>query len=140
MQKWYFNPTNGAYTGDRISFDDPEISDPPSSRHVYKDGAWVVQLWYDWQGLKTALRGSVFFALAFGTTNANAFSLLNSTFDSLSKPNEGLVDSNSANEGKMQDLTFAIAQVRLGMPTDYTSGQLTELRALLEEYGFPVFL
>ena len=129
MQKWYFNPTNGAYTGDRISFDDPEISDPPSPRHVYKDGAWALEPWYDWQGLKTALRGSVFFALAFGTTNSNAFSLLNSTFDSL-----------SANDGKLQDLTFAIAQVRLGMSPDYTSAQLTELRALLEEYGFPVFL
>ena len=125
----YFNLLHGAYVGDRISSDDSEISDPPSLRHVYKDGAWALQLWYDWQGLKTALRGSVFFALAFGTTNANAFTLLNSTFD-----------SNSANDGKMQDLTFAIAQVRLGMSPDYTSAQLTELRALLEEYGFPVFL
>ena len=126
---WRSNAQLGAYTGVIYDPGDIEISDPPSPKHVYKDGAWVVQLWYDWQGLKTALRGSVFFALAFGTTNANAFSLLNSTFD-----------SNSANEGKLQDLTFAIAQVRLGMPTDYTSAQLTELRALLEEYGFPVFL
>ena len=140
MQKWYFNLINGAYTGDRISFDDPEISAPPSPRHVYKDGSWALKLWYDWQGLKNALRGSVFFALAFGTTNSNAFALLNSTFDSLSKPNEGLVDSNSANEGKMQDLTFAIAQVRLGMPVDYTEPQLTELRGLLAQYGFPIFL
>ena len=128
MQKWYVNSDLGAYTGDRIS-GDIEVSASPSSRHVYKDGAWVVQLWYDWQGLKTALRGSVFFALAFGTTNANAFTLLNSTFD-----------SNSANDGKMQDLTFAIAQVRLGMPVDYTEPQLTELRALLAQYGFPIFL
>ena len=128
QQKWYFNSDLGAYTGDRIT-DDIEISAPLSPRHVYKDGAWALQLWYDWQGLKNALRGSVFFALAFGTTNSNAFALLNSTFD-----------SNSANEGKLQDLTFAIAQVRLGIPVDYTEPQLTELRALLEQYGFPIFL
>ena len=129
MQKWYFNNMNGAYTGDRISFDDPEISAPPSPRHVYKDGSWALQPWYDWQGLKNALRGSVFFALAFGTTNANAFTLLNSTFNSL-----------SSNEGRLLDLTFAIAQVRVGMPVDYTETQLTELRGLLAQYGFPIFL
>ena len=128
MQKWYFNSINGAYTGDRIA-DDAEISDPPSPRHVYKNAVWVLEPWYDWQGLKNALRGSVFFALAFGTTNANAFTLLNSTFNSL-----------SSNEGRLLDLTFAIAQVRLGMPIDYTEAQLTELRGLLAQYGFPIFL
>ena len=114
--------------GDHIA-DDPEISDRPSPRHVYKDGSWALKLWYDWQGLKDALRGSVFFALAFGTTNANAFTLLNSTFNSI-----------SSNEGRLQDLTFAIAQVRLGMTVDYTEAQLTELRGLLAQYGFPIFL
>ena len=128
MQQWYFNSQLGAYTGDRIA-DDVEISDRPSPRHVYKDGSWVLEPWYDWQGLKNALRGSVFFALAFGTTNANAFTLLNSTFNSL-----------SSNEGRLLDLTFAIAQVRLGMPVDYTEAQLTELRGLLAQYGFPIFL
>ena len=127
---WYFNSQlNNAYKGDRISFDDPEISNCPSPRHVYKDGAWALEPWYDWQGLKNALRGSVFFAMAFGTTNANAFTLLNSTFNSL-----------SSNEGRLLDLTFAIAQVRLGMPVDYTEPQLTELRGLLAQYGFPIFL
>lgn len=126
---WYFNPNLGAYTGDRYLPDDIEISDPPSSRHVYKDGAWVLEPWYNWQGLKDALRGTVFFALAFGTANPNAFTLLNSTFD-----------SSSSNEGKLQDLTFAIAQVRAGMPVDYTEPQLIELRSLLQEYGFPIFL
>ena len=126
---WYFNlQLNSAYMGDRIA-DDPEISDRPSPRHVYKDGSWALEPWYDWQGLKNALRGSVFFALAFGTTNTNAFTLLNSTFNSL-----------SSNEGRLLDLTFAIAQVRLGMPVDYTEAQLTELRGLLAQYGFPIFL
>ena len=129
MQQWYFNSQLGAYTGDRISDDDPEISNRPSPRHVYKNAIWVLEPWYDWQGLKNALRGSVFFALAFGTTNANAFTLLNSTFNSL-----------SSNEGRLLDLTFAIAQVRLGMPVDYTEAQLTELRGLLAQYGFPIFL
>ena len=128
MQQWYFNNIDGAYIGNRIA-DDVEISDRPSPRHVYKNAIWVLELWYDWQGLKNALRGSVFFALAFGTTNANAFTLLNSTFNSL-----------SSNEGRLQDLTFAIAQVRLGMPVDYTEAQLTELRGLLAQYGFPIFL
>ena len=128
MQQWYFNNIDGAYIGNRIA-DDPEISDRPSPRHVYKNAIWVLESWYDWQGLKNALRGSVFFALAFGTTNANAFTLLNSTFNSL-----------SSNEGRLLDLTFAIAQVRLGMPVDYTEAQLTELRGLLAQYGFPIFL
>ena len=129
MQQWYFNSQlNSAYMGDRIA-DDAEISDRPSPRHVYKNAIWVLEPWYDWQGLKNALRGSVFFALAFGTTNANAFTLLNSTFNSL-----------SSNEGRLLDLTFAIAQVRLGMPVDYTEAQLTELRGLLAQYGFPIFL
>ena len=125
---WYVNSGFGAYMGDRIA-DDPEISDRPSPRHVYKNGSWALQPWYDWQGLKNAMRGTVFFALAFGTTNANAFALLNSTFNSL-----------SSNEGRLLDLTFAIAQVRLGMTVDYTEAQLTELRGLLAQYGFPIFL
>ena len=138
---WYFNLKLGvAYMGDRASFDDPEIGDPPSPRHVYKDGAWALEPWYDWQGLKDALRGSVFFRLAFGTTNPNAFALLNSTFNSISSNEGKTFNSISSNEGKLQDLTFAISQVRVGMPVDYTQEQLADLRLLLQEYGFPVFL
>ena len=138
--QWYFNSGHGAYIGDRIAWDDSEISDPPSPRHVYKDGAWALEPWYDWQGLKDALRGSVFFAMAFGTTNSNAFALLNSTLNSISSNEGKLLNSISSNEGKMQDLTFAIANVRLGMPVDYTEQQLADLRSLLQEYGFPIFL
>ena len=129
MQKWYLNNINGAYTGDRISFDDPEISDPPSPRHVYKNAVWALEPWYDWQGLKNAMRGTVFFGMAIGTANANAFSLMLAT-----------LDSGSPDEGRLQDFVFAVAAVRAGMPVDYTAPQLSELRGLLEQYGFPVFL
>jgi len=129
MQQWYFNSEIGAYTGDLISFEDIELPDRPSPRHGWKNGGWVLEPWYDWQGLKNAMRGSPFFGMAIGTSNTNAFSLMLSTFD-----------SGSTNEGKMQDFVFAVAGVRAGMPVDYSEEQLMVLRSLLEEYGFPVFL
>ena len=75
------------------------------------------------------MRGTVFFGMAIGTANANAFSLMLATFDSA-----------SPNEGRLQDFVFAVGAVRAGMPVDYTAPQLSELRGLLEQYGFPVFL
>jgi hypothetical protein len=137
---WYFNPTIGAYMGDRISLDDPEISDCPSSRHTWNGTSWELTPWYDWQGLYDALRSTVFFALAFGTANANAFTLLNSTLSSTPDKSAKVSGSLSPDELKLQDLAFAITVVRAGMPVDYSDQQLADLRLLLQQYGFPVFL
>lgn len=126
---WYFNAELGPYTGDRVSLNDAEIPDRPSDKHTWENDEWILEHWYDWQGLKNALRGTPFFAMATSTVNANAFALLLSSFDSA-----------SPNEAKIQDLAFAVGAVRAGLPADYSEEQLASLRSLLQEYGFPVFL
>ena len=126
---WFFSATRGAYTGDRSHYTDIDIPDRPSPRHTWQNGAWALELWYDWQGLKNELRGTAFFATALSTSNSNAFALLMSTFDSA-----------SPNESKIQDFAFAIQVVRAGLTVDLTEQQLTEFRELLTQHGFPAFL
>ena len=83
----------------------------------------------DWEALKIALRGSSLFAQAFSTTNQNAWALLLGTLNS---------NSESGDVGRLADFQFAIAQVRAGLTTDYTTAQLASLNALLTAAHFPL--
>jgi len=47
IMDWYFSDSIGAYTGDRISFEDTEISDRPSPKHTWKNGSTNLQLIQD---------------------------------------------------------------------------------------------
>jgi hypothetical protein len=110
---------------------DPEIPDRHDPSQVWDN---TTQQWIlptpppDWDGLRTALRGSPIFEIAFSTTAQNALGLLFSI----------LVSSEAADSpGRLADFQFAIGAVRSGLATDYSAEQLAKFNAILVAHHFP---
>lgn len=81
----------------------------------------------DWGRLENSLRGTPIFAKAFGTQNGNAWSLLLSTITRQGDPND---------PGRLSDFVFAIAQIRLGLFSDFSPEEVAQFNQLLGECGF----
>lgn len=139
---WFFNPTIGAYTGDRISLDDPEIGDRPSSQHIWIGDQWQLQLRPDWAGLMDSLRGSAVYTkiwIAAREAEAGTVAALKKTV----KANTALtLLQDSFKTENLQDLEFSIATLRedlsaIGSVGDFNSEEMDWINGLLETHQFP---
>ena len=79
----------------------------------------------NWRRLQDSLRGTIAFGKAMQTSNTNAWSLL--LF--------ALGTSRS-----VDDLSFAIVQVRAGMSEDFTASEIEFINTALSESGFDLRL
>lgn len=79
----------------------------------------------NWRKLQDTLRGSIAFGRAMATSNTNAWALL--LF--------ALGTSHS-----VDDLNFAIAQVRSGMSSDFTAEEIEFINTALSDSGFDLRL
>lgn len=75
----------------------------------------------DWDNLQNSLRSTDLFAKAMGTSNTNAWALLLTTL---------------AVVRNWDDLKFAIAGVRVGLPEDFTESELQRINQILSDCGF----
>lgn len=75
----------------------------------------------DWNKLQESLRGTDLFAKAMGTVNTNAWALLLTTL---------------AVVRNWDDLKFAIAGVRVGLPEDFSESELQRINQILSDCGF----
>lgn len=140
---WYFNPTIGrAYMGDRISTEDPEISDRPSPQHVWIGSDWQLQLKPDWAGLMNSLRGSAVYIkiwIAAREAEATTIAALKKTV----KTNTSLtLLQDSFKTESLDDLQFAIATLREDLSAiasigDFNAEELDWINSLLETHQFP---
>jgi hypothetical protein len=139
---WFFNESIGAYTGDRVSLDDPEISDRPSSQHIWNVDQWQLQLKPDWTGLMDDLRGSAVYTkiwIAAREAEAGTIAALKKTV----KANTALtLLQDSFKTENLDDLQFAIATLRddlsaISLIGDFNSEELDWINGLLESHQFP---
>lgn len=91
--------------------------------------AWVANYAYNWLALKGLLRSTALFSKAFGTANANAFTLLLSTLES----------QEADNEARWGDFVFALNAIRLGLEADFTQAEIEEFNQKAGMAGFPPY-
>ncbi|MBD1857701.1 MULTISPECIES: hypothetical protein [Leptolyngbya] len=79
----------------------------------------------NWEQLQASLRGTPLFGKAMGTTNVNAWSLLLFALGT---------------SRNIDDLLFAVQQVRIGLAEDFTQAEIEELNTILADCDFEISL
>lgn len=140
--QWYFHDGLGAYTNDRISPEDIEISEPPSSQHTWDGSGWIVDLKPDWVALTNDFAGSAVFAKIWVAADGTDATTIAALKKAMNAGKAFALIQTSLQTQRLPDLEFAIASLRQNLSEiasigDFTAEELDWINGLLETHQFP---